>query len=85
MFRDVPGCSGMFRDVLCSGFYRRPRLNQFCTAVLVWCGKSVNSVELFSNVTWVRHTVRRLNQISRQRRSKVELILLGSAHEKYGV
>ena len=24
MFRDVPGCSGMFRDVPCSGFYRRP-------------------------------------------------------------
>ena len=33
MFRDVPGCSGMFRNVLefsmfrdvpCSGFYRRP-------------------------------------------------------------
>ena len=24
MFRDVPGCSGMFRNVPCSGFYRRP-------------------------------------------------------------
>ena len=24
MFRDVPGCSGMFRDVPCSWFYRRP-------------------------------------------------------------
>ena len=24
MFWDVPGCSGMFRDVPCSGFYRRP-------------------------------------------------------------
>ena len=24
MFRGVPGCSGMFRDVPCSGFYRRP-------------------------------------------------------------
>ena len=24
MFRDVPGCSGMFRDVPCSRFYRRP-------------------------------------------------------------
>ena len=24
MFRDVPECSGMFRDVPCSGFYRRP-------------------------------------------------------------
>ena len=25
MFRDVPECSGMFRDVPCSGFYRRPK------------------------------------------------------------
>ena len=25
MFRDVRGCSGMFRDVPCSGFYRRPK------------------------------------------------------------
>ena len=24
MYRDVPGCSGMFRDVPCSWFYRRP-------------------------------------------------------------
>ena len=24
MFRDVPECSGMFRNVTCSGFYRRP-------------------------------------------------------------
>ena len=24
MFRHVPGCSGMFRNVPCSGFYRRP-------------------------------------------------------------
>ena len=24
MFRDVPECSGMFRDVPCSRFYRRP-------------------------------------------------------------
>ena len=30
MFRDVPGCSGMFRDVPCSGFYRRPPGR--------WCG-----------------------------------------------
>ena len=26
MFQDVPECSGMFRDVPCSGFYRRPKL-----------------------------------------------------------
>ena len=24
MFRDVPGCFGMLRDVPCSWFYRRP-------------------------------------------------------------
>ena len=29
MFRDVPGCSGMFRNVPCSWFYRRPIRNQF--------------------------------------------------------
>ena len=29
--------------------------------------------------------MRRLNQMSRQCRSKVERIQLGSAHEKYGV
>ena len=27
MFRDVPGCSGMFWNVPCSGFYRRPFTN----------------------------------------------------------
>ena len=26
MFRDVPECSGMFRNVPCSGFYRRPTI-----------------------------------------------------------
>ena len=28
MFRNVPECSGMFRDVPCSGFYRRPVKNE---------------------------------------------------------
>ena len=46
---------------------------------------STESVELLSNLTYVRHTVRRLNQMTRQCRSKVELIQLGSAHEKDGV
>ena len=27
MFRNVPGCSGMFRNVPCSGFYWRPTKN----------------------------------------------------------
>ena len=64
------------------------RLNQFGTAVLVGAAKAVSStesVELLSNLTWVRHTVRRLNQMSHQCRSKVQLIQLSSAHEKYGV
>ena len=26
MFRNVPGCSGMFRNVPCSWFYRRPAI-----------------------------------------------------------
>ena len=26
MFRDVPGCSRMLRDVPCSGFYRHPSI-----------------------------------------------------------
>ena len=30
MFRDVPGCSGMFRDVPSSWFYRRPFRYGFC-------------------------------------------------------
>ena len=58
------------------------RLNQFGAAKAL---SSTESVELLSNFTWVRHTVRRLNQMSRQCGSKVELIQLGLAHEKYGV
>ena len=40
-------------------------LNQYGRTVLVWCGKSVK-FELLSNLTKARHTVCRLNQISRQ-------------------
>ena len=29
MFRDVPGCSGVFRNVPCSRFYRRPFLQSY--------------------------------------------------------
>ena len=49
----------------------------------IWYGSfslvRTESVELLSNLTYARHTVRRLNQMSRQCRSKVELIQLGSA------
>ena len=34
MFRDVPECSGMFRNVPCSGFYRRPNKSEL-NAVLI--------------------------------------------------
>ena len=33
MFRDVPGCSGMFRDVPSSWFYRRPHSWASCSRV----------------------------------------------------
>ena len=33
MFRDVPGCSGMFRHVPCSRFYRRPTERSACIFV----------------------------------------------------
>ena len=48
------------------------RLNQFGTAVLVWCAKAFRSTES-------------VELLSRQFRFKVKLIQLGSAHEKYGV
>ena len=65
------------------------RMNQFGTAVLVWCGKSIKFdrvcrtfVKLSLGLT---HTVGHLDQMLCQCRSKGELIQLGSAHEKYGV
>ena len=52
-------------------------MNQFGTAVLVRCANSsTESVELLSDLTYTRHTVRRLNQMSLHCRSKVELILI---------
>ena len=40
---------------------------------------------VLSTLTLSQYTVHRLNQIVRKCGSKVELIQLGSAHEKYGV
>ena len=37
MFRDVPECSGMFRDVPCSWFYRRPQISASWGIVLGVC------------------------------------------------
>ena len=67
---------------------KKRRLNQFGIAVFVRCAKALSStvsVELLSILTEAQHPVRRLNQMSRQFRSEVELIQLGSEHEKYGV
>ena len=66
------------------------RLNQFGTAVLVWCGKSVKFdracrtfVELNLGSTHGAPSESEVAPVSLQ--IKVELIQLGSAHEKYGV
>ena len=63
-------------------------LNQFGTAVLVWCGKSVKFnrvcqtfVELNLGST---HGTPSESDVA-QCCSKVELIQLGLAHEKYGL
>ena len=66
-------------------------LNQFGTAVLVWRGKSVTGkfdmvcrtfVELNLGST---HGTPSESDVAPECRSKVELIQLGLAHEKYGV
>ena len=51
MFRDVPEFSGMFRNIPCSGFYRRPIeyrtiiLNKFSSTSIRW----------FRNLRWHTH------------------------------
>ena len=40
---------------------------------------------VLSTLTLSQYTVRRLNQMLRKCRCKVELVQLSSAHEKYGV
>ena len=41
MFRDIPGCSGMFRNVPCSRFYRRPFLTY-----ITWCDCTIAQLTL---------------------------------------
>ena len=66
--------SGKFMRGL--GFNYVSRLHHICN-----CKRRV-----LSTLTLSQYTVRRLNQMfTRRCRSKVELIQLGSAHEKYGV
>ena len=51
MFRNVPECSGMFRNVPCSGFYRRPGTEaSFGTTVITATILSIISI-LFSRMT----------------------------------
>ena len=44
MFRDVPECSGMFRNVPCSWFYRRPRALYVYARCRLKCVKDVTYV-----------------------------------------
>ena len=60
-------------------------LNQFGSAVLVWCGKSIRFDRVRQTFVELSLAECHLNQMLRQCLSKVELIQLGSAHEKYGV
>ena len=49
MFRDVPGCSGIFLNVLCSGFYRRPNFSgchTFSLTATAKIGPDTNSLTL---------------------------------------
>ena len=51
MFRDVPECSGMFRDVPCSGFYRRPVGGAFFPLLIyhsIFCHLFCQLVDCFS-------------------------------------
>ena len=60
MFRDVPVCSGMFRNVPCSGFYRRPNRPAIVDIVsaihsnmdkrLFSCGIFIDSKKAFDKV-----------------------------------
>ena len=51
MFRDVPECSGMFRNVPCSGFYRRPKEIGGCNLsekVVLISGRNIPNRNSFS-------------------------------------
>ena len=57
MFRDVPGCSGMFvRNVPCSGFYRRPTQRYFQLVVA-----SLLPSEYIEDISWQRGDIRILS------------------------
>ena len=58
MFRDVPECSGMFRDVPCSWFYRRPCWSshfRICfTEVTIYHLSFFQSCNVFSSIKLVQ-------------------------------
>ena len=68
---------------------KEPRLNQFGTAVLLWCGESVKFDRVCGTLVELnlgsRHGVPSESYVAPQCPPKVELIQFGSAHEKYGV
>ena len=62
MFRDVPECSGMFRDVPCSWFYRRPVLHyitSFCvvfrlSTLYFWLAEKTETKQVVNRMSkWV--------------------------------
>ena len=52
MSRDVPECSGMFRNVPCSGFYRRPLSHAMCHVL-----SATGLTPLFYNTVLLSSTV----------------------------
>ena len=55
MFRDVPACSGMFRNVPCSGFYRRPFPSALETLGRYWI-KNWEKVAIRGKASWFQIT-----------------------------
>ena len=75
MFRDVPGCSGMFvRNVPCSGFYRRPTQRYFQLVVA-----SLLPSEYIEDITWQRGDIRILS--SSERYFQHEILSQNACHK----
>ena len=75
MFRDVPGCSGMFvLNVPCSGFYRRPTQRYFQLVV-----SSLLPSEYIEDITWQRGDIRILS--SSERYFQHEILSQNACHK----
>ena len=75
MFRDVPGCSGMFvRNVPCSGFYRRPTQRYFQLVVA-----SLLPSEYIKDISWQRGDIRILS--SSERYFQHEILSQNACHK----